>query len=79
MRSVSIRDVRSHLADLLAEVGSGQTVTITRRGREVARLVPTDRAALALPSRADQRRAMLKNGAKSRRSTVVRMRDEERA
>ena len=79
MRSVSIRDVRSHLADLLAEVGSGQTVAITRRGQEVARLVPTDRAALALPSRAEERRAMLKKGAKPRRSTVVRMRGEERA
>ena len=79
MRSVSIRDVRSHLADLLAEVGSGHTVAITRRGREVARLVPTDRAESALPSRAEERKAMLKKGARPRRSTVVRMRSEERA
>ncbi len=79
MRIFSIRDVRSHLADLLAVVGSGQAVAITRRGKVVARLVPTERAALALPSRAHQRRAMLKNGAKSRPSMVVRMRDEERA
>lgn len=79
MRSVSIRDVRSHLADLLAEVGSGQTVAITRRGQVVARLVPIDRAPLSLPGRADERRAMLKKGAKPPRSTVVRMRSEERA
>jgi len=79
MRRVSIRDVRSHLADLLAEVGSGQTVAITRHGREVARLVPTDRGAAMLPSRTEERKAMLKKGAKPRRSTVVRMRSEERA
>ena len=79
MRSVSIRDVRIHLAELLTEVGSGQTVAITRRGQEVARLVPTDRAAPALPSRAQERRTMLKKGAKPSRSTVVRMRDEQRA
>jgi prevent-host-death family protein len=79
MRSVSIRDVRIHLADLLTEVGSGQTVAITRRGQEVARLVPTDRAASALPSRAEKRRAMLKKAGKPSRSMVVRMRGEERA
>jgi prevent-host-death family protein len=79
MRSVSIRDLRQHLAELLAEVGSGQTIAITRRGQEVARLVPTDRAVPALPSRAEERRAMLKNGAKPGPSTVVRMRDGERA
>lgn len=79
MRSVSIRDVRNHLAELLAEVGSGATVAITRHGQEVARLVPTDRAALTLPSRAEERRAMLKKGTRPRRSTVVRMRSEERA
>jgi len=79
MRNVSIREVRSHLADLLTEVCSGQTVAITRRGQEVARLVPTDRAVPVLPSRSEQRRAMLASGAKAGRSTVARMRDEERA
>jgi prevent-host-death family protein len=79
MRNVSIRDVRSHLADLLTEVCSGQTVAITRRGQEVARLVPTDRAAPVLPNRHEQRQAMMARGAKTKRSAVVRMRDEERA
>ncbi len=79
MRRVSIRDFRSQLADLLAEVGSGHTVAITRHGREVARLMPTDRGAVTLSDRTDERRAMLKKGAKPRRSTVVRMRSDERA
>jgi prevent-host-death family protein len=75
MHSVNVREVRSHLADLLAQVGSGRTIAITQRGREVARLVPTDAAESALPSRAAQRRAM----GRATRSTVTRMRDEDRA
>jgi prevent-host-death family protein len=31
---------RSHLSRLLAQVGDGESVTITRRGVPVARLVP---------------------------------------
>jgi prevent-host-death family protein len=79
MRQVSIRDVRSHLAALLNEVCAGQSVAITRRGQEVARLVPTAQALPALPSRSEQRRSMLPRGTRAKRSAVVRMRDEERA
>lgn len=78
MHSVSIRDARAHLADLIARVGAGQVVAITRRGREVARLVPATRAVRPLPKRADTRKAMVKRGAKVSRSTVVMMRREER-
>ncbi|HXC53277.1 MAG TPA: hypothetical protein VN634_20500 [Candidatus Limnocylindrales bacterium] len=41
--------------------------------------MPTDRGAVTLPDRTEERKAMLRKGAKPRRSTVVRMRDEERA
>jgi len=75
MHSVNVREVRSHLADLLAQVGSGRTIAITRRGREVARLVPTEAATSILPSRAAQRQAM----GRATPSTVTRMRNEERA
>jgi len=75
MHSVNVREVRSHLADLLAQVGSGRTIAITRRGREVARLVPTEVVVSALPSRTAQRRAM----GRTTKSAVTRMRDEERA
>ncbi len=75
MHRVNVREVRSHLAELLAQVGSGRTIAITRRGREVARLVPTEAATPALPSRAEQRRAM----GHATPGTVSRMRDEERA
>lgn len=79
MRTVSIGEVRKHLAELLDEVGSGETIAITRRGREVAHLVPADHAFPALPSRAKERRAMKKDDSVPGPSSVVRMRDGERA
>ena len=79
MRSVSVRDLRGHLADLLTEVVAGQSIAITKRGAEVARLVPTGSGAPGLPSRAERRLAMISKGAKATPSTVSKMRDEERS
>ena len=78
MHSVSIRDARAHLADIIAQVGNGQAVAITRRGREVARIVPAAQAVRPFPSRATTRAAMVKRGAKVTRSTVTVIRSEER-
>jgi prevent-host-death family protein len=41
-RSVGAYEAKTHLADLLDDVERGIAVTITRRGRAVARLVPVD-------------------------------------
>ena len=78
MHSVSIRDARAHLADIIAQVSAGHAVAITKRGREVARIVPAAQAVSQLPSRAAVRSAMIKRGAKVGRSTVATMRNEER-
>lgn len=43
MTTIGSYDAKTHLARLLDEVAEGKTVTITRRGREVARLVPPSR------------------------------------
>ena len=40
MKQVGVYDAKTHLPRLLAEVERGETVTITRHGRPVARLVP---------------------------------------
>ena len=40
MRQVGVYDAKTHLPRLLDEVERGETVTITRHGRPVARLVP---------------------------------------
>lgn len=43
MTTIGSYDAKTHLARLLDEVAQGKTVTITRHGREVARLVPASR------------------------------------
>lgn len=40
MREVGAFEAKTHLSELLAAVAAGETITITRRGRPVARLVP---------------------------------------
>lgn len=38
--TVSAFDAKTHLSQLLHEVEKGRSITITRRGRPVARLIP---------------------------------------
>ena len=45
MTTVGAYEAKTHLARLLDRVERGDTVTITRHGREVARLVPVRRTA----------------------------------
>lgn len=40
MSSVGVRELRDHLSKHLAQVQEGQTVTITDRGKPIARIVP---------------------------------------
>jgi prevent-host-death family protein len=40
-RKVGVRELRQHLSRYLAEVKLGESFTVTERGREVARLVPS--------------------------------------
>ena len=42
MKTVGSHEARKHLPRLLDQVERGESVTITRRGRPVARLVPAD-------------------------------------
>jgi prevent-host-death family protein len=44
MKQVGVYDAKTHLARLLAEVERGETVTITRHGRPIAKLVPVTRS-----------------------------------
>lgn len=39
-KSVGVHEAKTHLSRLLDRVGAGEEVVITRRGVEVARLVP---------------------------------------
>ncbi|HEV3312146.1 MAG TPA: type II toxin-antitoxin system prevent-host-death family antitoxin, partial [Chloroflexota bacterium] len=39
-KSVGVHEAKTHLSRLLEEVESGEEIVITRRGDDVARLVP---------------------------------------
>jgi prevent-host-death family protein len=43
-KSVGVHEAKTHLSRLLQAVEAGQEVLITRRGEEIARLVPACRA-----------------------------------
>jgi prevent-host-death family protein len=43
-RTVGVRDLRQNLSRYLERVKQGETLTVTERGHEVARLVPSHRA-----------------------------------
>jgi prevent-host-death family protein len=59
MREAGIREARQNLTALIEEVRQGHEVTITDRGRPVARLVPPRRErAKPFEGRADFRRRM---------------------
>lgn len=40
MREIGAFEAKTHLSELLAAVAAGESITITRRGKPVARLVP---------------------------------------
>ncbi len=79
MNTVSLKDARKRLGELVEIVEHGESVVITRRGRQVARLVPAEKkAARQLPD-LTQFRASLKVKGRSLTDELLAMRDEERA
>lgn len=40
MRTATVRDLRNRYTSLLAWIGAGEEIVITRRGKVIARLVP---------------------------------------
>ena len=55
MDTVGVCKAKSHLARLLDRVARGESLTITRRGRPVARLVPVEDDELRQSRRAARR------------------------
>ena len=55
METVGAYEAKTHLASLLDRVARGETLTITRRGHPVARLVPVEDDELRRSQRAAKR------------------------
>jgi prevent-host-death family protein len=78
MAEVNIREARSNLRELVDRAAAGEEISLTRRGREVARLTPPKKSPRRLPDLTDFRKRLLAEGAKTTESTIVKMREEER-
>lgn len=77
MTTVGAYEAKTHLSSLLEQVERGETITITKHGREVARLVPVTRSA----TRPEEVIAALRgarSGVRHGRTSVRRMIDEGR-
>ena len=74
---VSVAEAKAKLSELLKRVEAGEKVTITRRGKSVAVLSPTEKAYKPLPSRAEFRESIGRTG-KSALEELRNMRDEAR-
>lgn len=77
MKTVSVAEARSGFKALLDEVSSGHAVSVVRRGREVARLVPPKPTGHRLPTLSSFRASIRVKGAPVSR-TVLRVRREAR-
>ena len=42
MKTVGAYEAKTHLPELLSKVAKGESITITKRGRPIAKLVPAD-------------------------------------
>lgn len=80
MREIGAFEAKTHLSELLAAAEQGETVTITRRGTPVARLVP-----VAGPSRVEAlrrlsglRARLAQHGAALSSEDILSARDEGR-
>ena len=77
MTSVGAYDAKTHLPRLLAQVERGETITITKHGREVARLVPVTQTS-ANPDEIIAALHSARSGVRLGRHSVRRMIEEGR-
>lgn len=78
MHTITAREARKTLSTLLTEAENGHVISITRRGHEVARLVPPDMAEdINFPDMSEFRNSIKVKG-KPTSEVLVDMRNEER-
>ena len=74
---INVKEARKRLSSLLDRVEEGAEVILLRRGKEVARLVPSSATGKRLPSLRDFR-SSIKLGGSPLSETVIQGRQEER-
>ncbi len=78
MNSVNLKEARKHLGNLVEKAERGTPVTLTRRGREVVRLVPIEKASTKPLPDLTSFRASIKVKGKTLTDELLIMRREER-
>ena len=78
MDTVNMKEARERLSELVRAAERGESVVITRRGKEVARIVPADQEPLRGLPDLSEFRASIKFRGKSLSQAVINMRAEER-
>jgi len=74
---VSVKEARNSIGKLLDRTQKGEEILISRRGKQVARLVPVDLSEKRLPDLSDFRASIAVRGA-SLSQTVIDSRNTER-
>ncbi len=77
MRTLSVKEVRQQLSEVIREAEAGDSVVITRYGTPIAQITPVDRERPRFPDMSEFR-ASIKTRGKSLTKTLRDLRDEER-
>jgi prevent-host-death family protein len=77
MATINVKDARSQLKALLERAEAGEEITIARRGKPIAKLVPPARRSTRLPSM-EKFRASIRMKGRSLSATVRQNRQDER-
>ena len=77
MATINVKDARSQLKALLERAEAGEEITIARRGKAIAKLVPPARRSTRLPSMVKFRASIRMKG-RSLSATVRQNRKDER-
>lgn len=78
MDTVNMKEARERLSELVRAAERGQSVTITRRGKEVARIVPPPQSPLKPLPDLSEFRASIKIKGRSLTDELLALRREER-
>ena len=78
MGTVTMSEARKRLSELVRAAERGESVTITRRGKEVARIVPAEQKPLKPLPDLTEFRASIKMTGRSLTEELLAMRREER-
>ena len=77
MKTRSVKEVRSHLSEVIQAAQNGESTTITRYGEPIARIIPVQKDRPVFPDMSEFRDSIKPRG-KTLTETLREMREEER-